>query len=161
MVTLYNTYSTLNITADNQLHGITVECLLVSSTVERANMPIQITRESMTKLAVHYMHNNLLVIVEPPSSPSDACITSIQNGNYSATVELAWDFSHVNNDTFFTISISASNGGGAWFSRALREDQNVSIILSYNTDYTLKVMVENCAGHSEVSSTLDIFLGIL
>lgn len=47
MVTLYNTYSTLNITADNQLQGITVECLLVSSTmpVERANMPIQITRE--------------------------------------------------------------------------------------------------------------------
>ena len=92
----------------------------------------------------------MLVIVEPPSFPSNARITSIQNGNYSATVELAWDLSHVNNDTFFTISISALNGGGAWFSRALREDQNVSIILSYNTDYTLKVMVENCAGHSEV-----------
>ena len=76
-------------------------------------------------------------------------------------MELAWDFNRVNNDTFFTISISALNSGGAWFSRALREDQNVSISLSYNTDYTLEVMAENCAGHSEfeVSSTLDVFLG--
>jgi hypothetical protein len=47
MVTLYNSYSTLNVTADGQLHGITVECLLVSSTVERANIPIRITRKSI------------------------------------------------------------------------------------------------------------------
>jgi hypothetical protein len=45
MVTLCNSYSTLNVTADGRLHGITVECLLVSSTVERANVPIQITRK--------------------------------------------------------------------------------------------------------------------
>jgi archaellin len=102
---------------------------------------------------------NLLIIVEPPSFPSNARITSIHNGNYSATVELAWDFSHLNNDTFFTISIS-SNGGGTWFSRAIMEDQNASITLSYNTDYTLDVVASNCAGHSEDSSTLGIFLGI-
>ena len=103
----------------------------------------------------------MLVVVEQPSFPSNTRITSIQNGNYSVTVELAWDFNRVNNDTFFTISISALNSGGAWFSRALRDDQNVSVTLSYNTDYTLEVMAENCAGHSEfeLSSTLDVFLG--
>ena len=97
VVTLYNTYSTLNITADNQLQGITVECVLVSSTVERANMPIQITRESRT-LVVQCMYYN-------------------------------HDISSL-----------------------------LSIILSYNTNYTLEVMVDNCAGHSKVSSTLDVFL---
>ena len=34
-VTLYNSYSTLNVTADSQLQGLMVECLLISSTVER------------------------------------------------------------------------------------------------------------------------------
>jgi hypothetical protein len=41
------------------------------------------------------------------------------------------------------------------------EDQNASITLLYNTDYTLDVMVANCAGHRKDSSTLDIFLGII
>ena len=52
MVTLHNLYSTLNVTADNQLHGIVVECLLVSDTaaLERESVSIQITRKSMQKL---------------------------------------------------------------------------------------------------------------
>ena len=47
IVVLYDSYSTLNVTADSQLHGIMVECLLVSNTVERENIPILITRKSI------------------------------------------------------------------------------------------------------------------
>ncbi len=42
MVTLYDTYSTLNISADGQLHGLVVECVLISDTVERETVQIQI-----------------------------------------------------------------------------------------------------------------------
>ena len=45
LVTLYDLYSTLNITADNQLHGLTVECILISDTVERETLQIHITRK--------------------------------------------------------------------------------------------------------------------
>ena len=53
MVTLYDSYSILNITADDQLNGIMVECSLISDTVERETIPIQITRKSLRK-----KHNN-------------------------------------------------------------------------------------------------------
>ena len=53
MVALYNSYSMLNTTADSQLHGIMVECLLVSNTVERENIPIQITRKSKQIYIAH------------------------------------------------------------------------------------------------------------
>lgn len=97
------------------------------------------------------------ITVEPPSSPSNARINGIRNGSHSATVELAWDANHESNDTNFSISISSN--GEPWLSRAAVEDNEASIILTYNTDYTLAVMSANCAGHGEVSSTLDIFLG--
>ena len=45
LITLYNSYSTLNITADEQLDGLSVECLLVSDTVERETLQIQIMRK--------------------------------------------------------------------------------------------------------------------
>ena len=47
MVTLQNSYSTLNVTADSQLQGIMVECLLVTDTaaVERESVPVQIMRK--------------------------------------------------------------------------------------------------------------------
>lgn len=47
LVTLYDSYSTLNITADDQLQGIMVECLLLSNTIERERIPIQIIRKSI------------------------------------------------------------------------------------------------------------------
>ena len=72
-------------------------------------------------------------------------------------MELVWDFNRVNNDTYFSVNISSN--GKTWFSTAIMEDQKTSITLSYNMDYTLDVMARNCAGHSEVSSISDIFLG--
>ena len=49
MVTLYDSYSTLNITADDQLNGLMVECLLVLSDgrAEIESLQIQITRKSI------------------------------------------------------------------------------------------------------------------
>ena len=47
LVTLYNSYSTLNITADDQLDGLMTECVLVSDTTERETIQIQITRMSV------------------------------------------------------------------------------------------------------------------
>jgi hypothetical protein len=47
MVTLYDTYSILNISADGQLHGLVVECVLISDTVEREAVQIQIARKSI------------------------------------------------------------------------------------------------------------------
>ena len=73
-------------------------------------------------------------------------------------MELAWDFNRLNNATHFSIRISSN--GEMWFSRAIMEDQKVSITLLYNTDYTLDVMAVNCAGHGEVSRVSDIFLGM-
>ena len=63
VVTLYDSYSTLNITADNQLNGLMVECLLVLSDgrVERESLQIQITRKSIKVMQckfyrIAYMH---------------------------------------------------------------------------------------------------------
>ena len=46
IVTLGDSYSTLNVTADNQLHGIVVEYLILHS--PKATVPIRITRKLYT-----------------------------------------------------------------------------------------------------------------
>ena len=46
IMTLGDSYSTLNVTADNQLHGIVVECFILHS--PKATMPIRITRKLYT-----------------------------------------------------------------------------------------------------------------
>ena len=68
-----------------------------------------------------------------------------------------WDFNQVENNTHYSVSISSN--GETWFNTAIMEDRKASITLSYNTGYTLGVMATNCAGHSEVNSIMDIFLG--
>ena len=47
VATLYDSYSILNITADDQLHGLIIECVLISDNmpVERETLQIQITRK--------------------------------------------------------------------------------------------------------------------
>lgn len=50
VATLYESYSTLNITADGQLHGLIVECVLISDMVETETLQIQITRKSINRL---------------------------------------------------------------------------------------------------------------
>lgn len=65
MVTLYDSYSTLNITADGQLHGLVVECVLISDTVEREALQIQITRKSNKIYVIcdmHYSYNKYQLI---------------------------------------------------------------------------------------------------
>ena len=49
VVTLYNSYSTLNITADDQLHGLMVECLpvIIGIPPKAETIPIQIARKSL------------------------------------------------------------------------------------------------------------------
>ena len=50
VITLCDSYSTLNITADDQLDGLVVECvLLISDAVEREMLQIQIIRKSIKK----------------------------------------------------------------------------------------------------------------
>ena len=46
VATLYDSYSTLNITADGQLYGLIIECVLISDImVETETLQIQITRK--------------------------------------------------------------------------------------------------------------------
>lgn len=87
-------------------------------------------------------------------------IANILNNSYSATVELLWDStdSEVNNNiTYYTISISAN--GETWISTATMQDQNKSITLSYNTNYTVDVVATNCAGDSGLLNSLNILIG--
>ena len=58
VATLYDSYSTLNITADGQLHGLIIECVLISDNmpVERETLQIQITRKIQLLEVVYYTY---------------------------------------------------------------------------------------------------------
>ena len=70
MITLYDSYSTLNVTADDQLDGLVVECVLISDTVETEMLQIQITRKSIKAIQIYNIHTNISAAQNnPPHLP--------------------------------------------------------------------------------------------
>ena len=104
----------------------------------------------------YYIH--VLFIIEPPPSPSHLHITAIHNGGYVATIELSWDFIHVNYNTYHTVSTTL-NGRETWLSTTMEEQKIIT--LSCNVNYSFYVMTTNRAGHSEFSSLTDVFISKL
>lgn len=169
LVTLCASYSTLNTTANNQLDGIQVECLLIAigQMVDVETLQIQITRTSQVIYSVTklILIHTVITLAEPPPLPSDVLITNLHNGTYSASVELSWDNSDLvtniqANDTTHTVAISISYTGETWMSTVAKADGRKNITLTYNINYSLEMMATNCAGSSRVYVT-DIFIGII